>query len=94
MFGSVECESYITRIMCHVTECSIQCHADSAYEEYADAYHWSVHMQTSAYGHFNDMRLYIYHMQSLHNSAYYMLSRSDLNNLPWIVTVFLQYSIQ
>ena len=62
-----------------VTAYSMQSYADSAYEEYTDAYHWSVHMQTSAYGHFNDMRLYILHKQSLRDTVYYILSRSGWN---------------
>ena len=49
------------------TAFSMQSCAESAYQPYADEY---VHMQTSAYEHFNDAHLHMVDMQTLQNSAY------------------------
>ena len=49
------------------TAFSMQSCAESAYQPYADEY---VHMQTSAYEHFNDTHLHMVDMQTLQNSAY------------------------
>ena len=48
---------------------SMQSCSESANQPYADEYHWSVHMLTSAYGHFNDTHLHMVGMQTLNSSA-------------------------
>ena len=76
-FESVELSPFglnVSLILC-VTECSIQCHADSAYEEYAQIR--SLHTNTSmicasAYEHFNDMRLDL-HMNTLNDMCLHIL---------------------
>ena len=63
----------------------MQSYADSAYEEYTDAYHWSVHIIRRLYMDTSIIRLHILHMQSLRDTVYYILSRS--------VKVYIYYKI-
>ena len=62
-------ECFVVGLHC-ATAFSMQSCAESAYQPYADGYHWSVHMQTSAYKHFNNTYLHMVGMQTLHDSAY------------------------
>ena len=51
------------------TAFSMQCSAQSANQPYADEYHRSVCLQTSAYGHFNDTHLHIFGLQTLYTKC-------------------------